>query len=286
MERRRFGQTDLEVAPIGLGCWGVSGDWGPVDRAEALATLRRAFDLGVTFFDTADMYGRGRSEELIREALGPRRREVVIATKGGMNFYEGERHLDFRPTYIEFALRESLRRLGTDYVDLYQLHNPEPRHLTDELFALLERLKASGAIRYYGVSLNSRAEGVAELAGRPVASVQAIYNLLDQRAARSVFPWAQQAGVAVVARVPLASGLLTGKLTPEWTFAEGDHRRRRPREWLVEGLAQAERYRFLVRDGRTLAQAAIRFVLAHPAVTVTIPGAKSPRQVEENLSAL
>ena len=286
METRRLGQTDLEVSAIGLGCWGISGDWGAVERAQALATLTRAFELGVTFFDTADLYGRGRSEELVCEALGAHRREIVIATKGGMNFYDGERHLDFRPEYIQFALEQSLKRLGTDYVDLYQLHNPEASHLTDDLFALLERLRERGKIRHYGVSLNSRMEGLAALADRQPASLQVIYNLLDQRAATEVFPWTSARGVGVIARVPLSSGRLTGKFTPAHAFAPGDHRRKRPPEWIAEGAAQAHRLSFLVRGGRTLAQAALQFVLAHPAVSVTIPGAKSPRQVEENVSAI
>jgi aryl-alcohol dehydrogenase-like predicted oxidoreductase len=233
MERRRFGRTDLVVSRIGLGCWGLSGDWGLVDRQEAVGTLRRAFDLGVNFFDTADMYGKGKSEELICEALGPHRGQIVIASKGGMNFYDGDRHLDFRPQYIEFALGESLKRLGTDCIDLYQLHNPEPAHLTDELFALLDRFRSQGKIRHYGVSLNSRAEGFDLLKARPVVSLQVIYNLLNQKAAHQIFPWAQAGNVAVIARVPLGSGMLTGKFTPGTTFPEGDHRNRQGAEWLT-----------------------------------------------------
>lgn len=285
MEIRRLGRTDLEVSAIGLGCWGISGEWGEVEHAQALATLRRAFELGVTFFDTADTYGRGRSEQLVREALGRQRPEIVIATKGGMNFYDGDKRLDFRPEYIAFALEQSLARLGTDYVDLYQLHNPEPQHLTDDLFALLERLREQGKIRYYGVSLNSRMQGLAALENRQPASLQVIYNLLDRRAADEVFPRAIERRIGVIARVPLGSGRLTGKYKPAHTFAPGDHRGKRPPEWVAEGVEQTRRLAFLVRDGRTLAQAALQFVVAHPAVSVTIPGAKSPAQVQENVSA-
>lgn len=285
METRRLGWTDLEVSAIGLGCWGISGEWGEVDQTQALGTLQRAYELGVTFFDTADTYGRGRSEELVRAALSSHRREIVIASKGGMNFYAGDKHLDFRPEYVAFAVEQSLARLGTDYIDLYQLHNPEPKHLSDELFALLERLRAQGKIRYYGVSLNSRMEGIESLRDRRPASLQAIYNLLDRRAAHTVFPWARERSVGVIARVPLSSGRLTGKFKSTHAFAPGDHRAKRPPEWLTEGVEETKRLAFLVRDGRTLAQAALQFVLAHPAVSVTIPGAKSPRQVEENVSA-
>ena len=211
MERRRFGKTDLYVSPMGLGCWGISGDWGPVDRAQAVRTLQRAFELGVTFFDTADRYGHGQSEQLVRAALAPQRHEIVIATKGGMNFYEGGHRPDFRPDYIEFALEQSLKRLGTDYVDLYQLHNPEPAHLCEELFARLEGLRDQGKIRYFGVSLNSRMQGLEELGAYGPVSLQVIYNLLDQRAAQQVFPWALAHGAAATARVPLGSGRLSGK---------------------------------------------------------------------------
>ncbi len=286
MEPRRFGQTDLFVSPVGLGCWGISGDWGPVDHAQAVRTLQRAFELDVTFFDTADRYGRGQSEKLVREALGSHRREIVIATKGGMRLNDEGHQLDFRPDYIESALEQSLKRLGTDYVDLYQLHNPESEHLRDELFARLERLRDQGKIRHFGVSLNSRMEGLDALASRKPASLQVIYNLLDQRAAKQVFPWALAHGAAAIARVPLSSGRLTGKFTPTQTFAAGDHRRKRPPEWVAEGIAEVERLKFLARSGRTLAQAALQFVLAHPAVAVTIPGAKSPQQVEQNVAAL
>lgn len=286
MERRRFGKTDLYVSPIGLGCWGISGDWGPVDQTQAVHTLQRAFELGVTFFDTADRYGHGQSEQLVRAALGPQRQEIVIATKGGMNFYEGGRRPDFRPDYIEFALEQSLKRLGTDYVDLYQLHNPEPLHLCDELFTRLERLRAQGKIRYFGVSLNSRMDGLDELAAYGPASLQVIYNLLDQRAAQRVLPWALAHGAGAIARVPLGSGRLTGKFRPAHTFPTGDHRHKQPAEWLAEGIAHVERLEFLVRPGRSLAQAALQFVLVHPTVAVTIPGAKSPQQVEENVAAL
>lgn len=285
MEIRRLGRTDLKVPVIGLGCWGISGEWGEVEESQALATLRRAYELGVRFFDTADTYGRGRSEALVRAALAPYRARIVIATKGGMNFYDGDKHLDFRPAYIASALERSLARLGTDYVDLYQLHNPEPEHLTDDLFALLERLREQGKIRYYGISLNSRMEGPAALSRRQPASLQAIYNLLDRRAEKDVFPWAVERGTGVIARVPLASGRLAGKFRPAHRFAPADHRAKWPPAWLAEGIEQAERLAFLARDGRTLAQAALQFVLAHPAVSVTIPGAKSPKQVDENVSA-
>lgn len=286
MEPRRFGQTDLSVSPIGLGCWGISGDWGPVDRAQALRTLQHAFELGVTFFDTADRYGRGQSEKLVGEALASHRHEVVIATKGGMKPNEDGHVLDFRPEYIESALEQSLKRLGTDYVDLYQLHNPETGHLRDELFVRLERLRDQGKIRYFGVSLNSRMEGLEALDSRSPASLQTIYNLLDQRAAQEVLPWAIAHGAGAIARVPLSSGRLTGKFKRAQVFPAGDHRRRQPPEWVDEGIAGVERVKFLAHSGRTLAQAALQFVLAHPAVAVTIPGAKSPQQVEENVAAL
>lgn len=286
MEQRNFGSTGWKVSATGLGCWGISGDWGPVARNEAIQTIQRALDLGVTFFDTADMYGHGQSERLIHDALAAHRHEIIIATKGGMNFYEGEQHLDFRPNYIEFALEESLKRLDTDYVDLYQLHNPEPEHLTDKLFSVLTRLQEQGKIRHYGISLNSRYEGAEILADKPFASVQTIYNLLDQQAATKVFPLARDDNIGVIARVPLGSGRLSGKFSPTHTFAPEDHRRKRSADWIEEGIRATKRLNALVRDRRSLTQAALQFVLAQSAVSVTIPGAKSLQQVEENIAAL
>jgi aryl-alcohol dehydrogenase-like predicted oxidoreductase len=203
-----------------------------------------------------------------------------------MNFYDGERHLDFRTEYIEFALTQSLRRLGTECIDLYQVHNPRPQDLTDELFALLDRLRQQGKIRYYGVSLNSRMEGFSLLKRRGITSLQVMYNLLDRRAGREILPWARAHRVAGIARVPLASGLLTGKYAPTTRFRADDQRHRLPPEWLVNGLEAVHRLKFLATEGRSLAQAALGFVLANPAVTVAIPGARSPAQVEHNVAAL
>ena len=286
MEQRNFGSTGWKVSAIGLGCWGISGDWGAVTRKDAILTIQRALDLGVTFFDTADMYGHGESERLIHDAIAAHRHEIIIATKGGMNFYEGDRHLDFRPNYIEFALEKSLKRLDTDYVDLYQLHNPEPDHLTDELFSVLTHLQKQGKIRHYGISLNSRYAGAEVLVNKPVASIQTIYNLVDQQAATKVFPLARDNNIGVIARVPLGSGRLSGKFLPTHTFAAEDHRRKRSADWIEEGIRATKRLSALVRDGRSLTQVALQFVLAQSAVSVTIPGAKSLQQVEENIAAL
>lgn len=286
MQQRDFGSTGWKVSAIGLGCWGISGDWGLVARSEAIKTIQRAFDLGVTFFDTADMYGNGQSERLVCDALVAHRQDVIIATKGGMNFYEGKRHLDFQPSYIEFALEESLKRLGTDYVDLYQLHNPEPEHQTDELFSLLARLQAQGKIRHYGISLNSRYAGAEALADKPVASVQTVYNFIEQQAATIVFPVAQEHNLAVIARVPLGSGRLSGKFSPMHRFAVGDRRQKLSVGWIEEGISATEKLNALVRNDRSLTQAALQFVLAHSVVSVVIPGAKSVQQVEENIAAL
>jgi len=286
MQQRIFGNTGWQVSAIGLGCWGISGDWGPVARDEAIQTIQRAYDLGVTFFDTADMYGHGQSEHLVREALGTHRQDIIIATKGGMNFYQGERHLDFHPDYIEFALEQSLKRLDTDYVDLYQLHNPRPEHLSDELFSLLTRLQEQGKIRHFGISLNSQYEGAEVLADKPLASVQTIFNLIDQRAATSVFPGARDTNMGVIARVPLASGRLSGKFSPTHRFATGDHRQKRSAEWVQEGIEATSRLAALARGDRSLTQVALQFVLAQSAVSITIPGAKSLQQVEENIAAL
>ncbi len=286
MRYRSFGTTGLTVSAVGFGAWAIGGNWGPTDDQESVRALRRAYELGVTFFDTADMYGKGKSEKLLGEALRAVRERVIIASKVGNDIYSPEPRKNFAPSYIEFALEQSLKRLQTDYLDLYQLHNPTAEEMRDEVFEVLERLKGKGKIRFFGVSLDSRFSGQEHLRDRPIASVQGVYNLLDQRAASLLFPEAHRRGWGVIARVPLASGFLTGKYGSDSTFPEGDRRRDWSREQIGEMVRQVGAVRFLAKGGRTLAQAALLFVLAAPDVSVVIPGAKTVTQVEENVRAV
>jgi aryl-alcohol dehydrogenase-like predicted oxidoreductase len=299
MRQRRFGNTDLEASEIGFGTWALGSSWwGDVSEADGERLLRRALELGITFFDTGDAYGRGANEELVGRVLAPHRDEIRIATKFGYELAsgrrehsEGERRQRWDGPFVREALEASLRRLGTDRVDLYQLHNPRMEAIeSDETFAALEELKAEGKLRHYGVALGPaigwREEGLRAIETRDIASVQSVYNLLEQDPGGELIDAAERAGVGVMARVPTSSGLLDDTLTPDTTFGEGDHRRHRPREWLVEGLQKIERIRFLCEDGgrRTMAQAALRFILDSGASTV-IPTITSEAELLEYAGA-
>jgi aryl-alcohol dehydrogenase-like predicted oxidoreductase len=283
MKSRRFGDTELTASEIGFGTWALGSSWwGEISESDGERLLGRALELGITFFDTGDAYGRGANEELVGRVLGPHRDEIQLATKFGYELgsgrrehSEGERQQRWDAAFVREALEGSLRRLGTDRVDLYQLHNPRMDAIdSDETFAVLEDLKADGKLRHYGVALGPaigwREEGLRAIDTRGIASIQTVYNLLEQDPGRDLIAAAQQRGIGVMARVPTSSGLLDDNLTLDTTFPEGDHRRHRPREWLVEGLQKIERIRFLCDDcaERTMAQAALRFILDSGATTV------------------
>jgi aryl-alcohol dehydrogenase-like predicted oxidoreductase len=296
MYSRRFGDTDLECSAIGFGTWALGSDWwGEHDDPDEL--IGRALDLGVTFFDTGDTYGRGVNEEIVGRALARARvprDQIQISTKFGYvidrdrtSHSESERPHDWSPEHTRRALEASLGRLGTDYVDLYQLHNPRMDGIrADELFEELESLRRAGKIRHYGVALGPkigwRDEGLWAIENRDITSLQTVYNLLEQEPGSEFLAAAQPRGVGVIARVPTSSGLLEGHLTLESRFEGNDHRRHRPRSWLVEGLAKVDQLDFLTRDGaRTLAQAAMQFILAQPAVGCVIHTVTSRAELEE-----
>jgi aryl-alcohol dehydrogenase-like predicted oxidoreductase len=296
VERRSFGRTGLEASAIGFGTWALGSDWwGEHDDPDRLVAC--ALDLGITFFDTGDTYGQGLNEEIVGAALakaGVARERIEIATKFGyvldserQGHEEGERPHDWDPARTRRALEASLKRLRTDYVDLYQLHNPRMDALDrDDLFAELEALKAEGKIRHYGVALGPkigwRDEGVRALREREISSLQTVYNMLEQEPGAEFLELAEERGAGVIARVPTSSGLLEGELTPEHTFEGNDHRRHRPRSWLIDGLKKVDQLDFLLRDGeRTIAQAAMRFVLAQPAIGCVVHTVNTTAQLEE-----
>ncbi|HEY8475717.1 MAG TPA: aldo/keto reductase [Chloroflexota bacterium] len=300
MRYRTLGNSDVEVSEVGFGVWTVSaGWWGQYTDDEAVRLLRQALDLGITFFDTADTYGSGRGETLLAQAFRGRRHEIVVGTKFGYDFYHhdspqrGQRELpqDFSPQFMRFALEQSLRRLETDYVDVYQLHNPRmPAILRDDLFAELEKLRDEGKIRAYGAALGPAIGGTEHgdqaMEARPMHALQIIYNLLEQDPGRRFFPIAREKRVGVLVRVPHSSGLLEGKYTAETTFPPNDHRSHRPREWLVDGLKKLERLTFLTEGtGRTIGQAAIQFILAEPSVASVLPNIYNSEQLVEFASA-
>ena len=292
MEYRKLGNTGIEVSEVGMGCWAIGGasfrdgvpsGWSGANVMQSLETVRKAWGLGVTLFDTADAYGRGKSEVLVGMGLNAHKGSAVIATKAGNSLAAPGQ--DFSEPYIRGALDASLTRLEMDCVDLYQLHGPKVEVMTDALFALMADLRASGKIRAWGVSIGSVEEGFRAIEGG-AQTIQLVYNILQQEIGNAIFPAAQEKGVGIIVRVPLASGWLTGKYNAETVFPSSDHRSlryppERVRE-MAEGVAKLD---FLMAEADSMAEAALRFVLAHPAVSTVIPGAKTSAQVAENVKA-
>ena len=299
MEYRSLGDTDIRVSEVGFGVWTVStGWWGEVDDERSVRLLRRAYEKGINYFDTADTYGLGLGETILAEAFGGMRDEIVISTKIGYDFYnhtqrrgQQERPQDWSEDFIRFALEQSLKRLGTDYIDFLQLHNTKMDAIeNDPLFELMEEFKEGGKIRSYGVALGPKIgwleEGVRAMRERGLAGVQMIYNLLEQDPGRSLIEAARETGTSLIVRVPHSSGMLEGKYTEETAFAKNDHRRHRPREWLLDGLKKVEQLSFLTESGeRTLGQAALKFVLAWPEIASTLPNIYDEEQLEEFAAA-
>jgi aryl-alcohol dehydrogenase-like predicted oxidoreductase len=300
MEYRRLGGTNLEVSTIGFGVWTVGTTWwGVKDRNVGIELLQRAFELGVTFFDTADTYASGDAETILRDALGNRRDRIVIGTKFGYDIYNNpdrpgqqERPHDWSPSYLRKALEGSLKRLGTDYIDYYQLHNPRLDAIDeDDLWAELDKARDEGLIRAYGTALGPAIdmrqvdEANASIIKRK-APPQIIYNLLEQQLGEGVFPVAREHGVSVLVRVPHASGLLDGSVQQDTKFEPGDHRNwrvttnERRKAWLEDGLVKLERLGFLT-EGRTIGQAALRFVLHEPSVASVLPNIYDIAGLEE-----
>lgn len=289
---RTLGATGLRVSEIGFGAWGIGGTtneataYGPTNDAESRRALQRAFDVGVTFYDTAPLYGHGHSEQLIGEVLGAVRSRVVIASKAGLLNSAGDH--DFSLEGIRRALAQSLRNLHTDYLDLYQLHDP-PREILDhdEVWALLSSLKRAGTIRAYGVSVRAPSDLTPVLARGGVGAVQVNFNMLDQRVLeQDLLGQCQTAGIGVIARTPLCFGFLTGAYAPDSAFDPQDHRSR----WSVEQRAVwAEAHRrfesIRARREQTPAHLALRFCLSYAAVSTAIPGMLTTQHVEENIAA-
>ena len=291
MNRRTLGRTDLSVSEIGFGAWAVGGNafgnsYGATDDAESTRAIRRAFELGCNFFDTADVYGHGHSEALLGAALQDVRDQVFIATKVGGNFYDGDVHMDFTPSYLRLAVERSLERLGTDHIDLLQLHNP-PINLisTPGTYEPLEEMKREGLIRFYGVSVHPPEEGVAAVQATRPDTVQIVYNLARREAEDTFLPTAQAANVGVIAREPLANGFLAGRYSAASSWERGDIRSRMPRPYVAQISALGQRVRELAeQSGMTAAQLALKFALDRPEVACAIVGMKTVQQVEENLN--
>lgn len=301
MQTREIAGTGVRVSEIGFGVWTLAaGWWGDHSDDEAAAMLHRAVDLGVTFLDTADTYGNGRGETLLAHAFpGSARDRVTIGAKFGYDWQSrdasdaGHREAPHRfdVPFLEASLDASLRRLGTDHIDLYQMHNPRMAHLLDDdVWSFVERARRAGKVRAVGVALGPAIgwaeEGQYAIESLPVDAVQMIYNALELDPGRALIEAAGRMGKSLVVRVPHSSGMLEGHYTADTVFPEGDHRRHRPHTWLTEGVQKVERLRFLEQEnGCTLGQVALRFVLRSPSVVSALPNVYDVAQLEEFAAA-
>jgi aryl-alcohol dehydrogenase-like predicted oxidoreductase len=297
MKYRPLGRTGWKVSEVSFGAWAIGGSWGSVSESDALAALNQAIDAGVNFIDTADVYGGGRSERLIAQLKKSRKEEIIIATKAGRRLpkqtVEG-----YSRQNLNAWVEDSLRNLETGAIDLLQLHCP-PTELypLPEVFGILDDLVKAGKLRHYGVSVEKVEEALEAIKHPNVQSVQIIFNCFRQRPAEEFFPLAEKQQVGILARVPLASGMLTGKLRRDSTFATDDHRNfnRHGEQFDVgetfsgvdyeTGLEAVEQLRTLLPTGVSMSQFALRWILMFDAVTCAIPGGKRPEQVADNCAA-
>ena len=295
MEYRELGRTGWKVSEISFGTWAIGGAWGDVDDRESIAALHRSLDLGVNFFDTADVYGDGRSERLLAQLRKERSEEFHIATKAGRGLNPHVASGYNRQNLTSFVER-SLTNLDTEALDLLQLHCPPTEvYYMPEVFDVLDDLIKAGKIRYYGVSVEKVEEALKAIEYPQVQSVQIIFNIFRQRPVELFFKQARLRRVGILARVPLASGLLTGKFNLDSIFATDDHRtyNRHGESFdrgetfsgldFAAGLKAVQALRILVPPGQTLAQMALRWILMFPEITCAIPGAKRPQQAQENI---
>ncbi len=297
MKYRELGRTGWKVSEISFGAWAIGGAWGGVDDKESLAALHAALDGGVNFFDTADVYGDGHSEQLLAKLKKERKEKFYIATKAGRRLNPHVAEGYNRESLTAFVER-SLKNLATEAIDLLQLHSAPPAvYYMPETFAVLDELVKAGKIRHYGVSVEKVEEALKAIEFPGVQTVQIIFNIFRQRPSELFFPEARRRKVGILARVPLASGMLSGKFTRNSQFEKDDHRNFNRHGEAFDrgetfagvdyetGLRVVEELKPLAPKNTTLAQLALRWILEFPAVTCAIPGAKRPAQVAENLAA-
>jgi aryl-alcohol dehydrogenase-like predicted oxidoreductase len=297
MQYRELGRTGWKVSTISFGAWAIGGTWGNVKDEESLGALHRALDLGVNFFDTADVYGDGRSEQLLARLRKERRESFYVATKAGRRL---DPHIasGYTKENLTAFLERSLKNLEVEAIDLLQLHCPPTEvFYMPEVIDILDGFVKEGKLRYYGVSVEKVEEALKAIEYPNIQTVQIIFNIFRQRPMDLFFGEAQRRKIGILARVPLSSGMLTGKMSRLSTFSEDDHRQfNRQGESFDRGetfsgldyetgLQAVEELRALIPANMTMAQMALRWILMSPAVTCAIPGAKRPAQVEENVQA-
>ena len=297
MKYRDLGKTGMKISEVSFGAWAIGAGWGTVDDKESLAALHKAVDLGINFIDTADVYGMGRSEKLIAQLRKERSEQIYVATKAGRKL---DPHVaeKYTPQNIRGFIQESLKNLQVDALDLLQLHcPPTPVYYTPELFDALAGMAKEGLIKNYGVSVEKVEEALKAIEFPGVKTVQIIFNMFRQRPAELFFREAKARKIGVIVRVPLASGLLTGKMTKDTSFEKDDHRNYNREGQSFDkgetfagvdyerGLQAVEELKRIKPKDFTMAQFALKWILMHDAVSCTIPGAKRPSQVEDNCRA-
>lgn len=298
MNYRPFGRTGWQVSEIGFGAWAIGSEWGHVSEEDALDALRAAIKAGVNFIDTADVYGDGRSERLVGKVIKELPEKIYVATKAGRRLSPHTAEGYNRENLTAFV-ESSLTNLGVERLDLLQLHCPPTQvYYMPEVFGVLDDMIQAGKLQYYGVSVEKVEEALKAVEYPNVQSVQIIFNIFRQRPAERFFPLAEEKRVGILARVPLASGLLSGKMSRDTQFDESDHRKYNRRGEFFDvgetfsgvdfetGLAAVEELRALIPTGASMAQFALRWILMHPAVSLAIPGAKNPRQAQDNAAAV
>lgn len=294
MKYRKLGKSGIKVSEIGFGAWTIGLDWWgkKIDDDEAIRMLKRAYDLGINFYETADMYGKGKSEKLIAQAFKDMRDEVIYSTKWGYDMYNAEQvgHSELpqkhNTEFLQFALEQSLNRLQTDYIDIYSLHNPKMDAIrNDTLFAALDDLVKKGTIKSHGAALGPaigwKDEGLEAIRSRDISCLQTVYNILEQDPGRDFVKEAERHNVGIMVRVPDASGLLTGKVTAEAKFDKNDHRSFRKKEFIQEAMKKIENIKPIANSkGWNITELAIKFILSQKQISVVLPTMVSIEEIE------
>ncbi len=294
MKYKQLGKSGIKVSEIGFGAWTIALDWWgkKIEEDEAKRMLKKAYDLGINFFETADMYGKGKSERLIGEVFKDMRSEVVISTKYGYDFESAQQigHNElpqqFDPKFTENALKNSLERLQSDYVDVYGLHNPKLRHIRDDvIFETLDKKMEEGKIKTCQIALGPAIgwtqEGMEAMNRKDISTVQTVYNILEQTPGNVLIENAVKKDVGILVRVPDASGILTGKVTAETKISEKDHRKERTREWRKSAMEKVEQLRPIAeRNGLNITELAIKFILSKKAVSSVLPTVINSDEIE------
>ncbi len=295
MKYRALGKSGIKVSEIGFGAWTIALDWWgkKIEDDEAKRMLKKAHDLGVNFFETGDMYGKGKSERLIGEVFKGMRDEVVISTKYGYDFESAEQvgHKElpqkFDPVFTDHALKNSLERLQTDYIDVYGLHNPKMHHIKDDtIFQTLDKKIEEGKIKTYqaalGPAIGWLEEGLEAMNRKNVSAVQTVYNILEQTPGNELISNGEKKNVGILVRVPDASGILTGKVIADTKIDEKDHRSVRKGEWIKESLKKVEQLRPIAeRNGLNITELAIKFILSKKGVSSVLPTVISTEEIEQ-----